>query len=33
MTITIVRSVPGSAVGPNAASDRVAVSEVSVVAG
>jgi hypothetical protein len=33
MTITIVRSVPGSAVGSNMASDRIAVSELEVLAG
>jgi hypothetical protein len=33
MTVTIVRSVPGAAVGANRASDRIAVSELSVLAG
>ena len=33
MTVTIVRSVPGAAVGVNRASDRIAVSELSVLAG
>jgi hypothetical protein len=30
MTVTVVRSVPGSAVGPNRASDRIAISEIQV---